>query len=134
MFAAFYFAFVWVVQILALLALPLLVLKVKYRHSLPARFALWRNAFPRERIDFWFHACSLGEVSSLLPLHTQMAQNSTSGNPLDVWFPANPTLLPQIADQGALSFEKHFKDGEWETSSSSSKSLSGVRSSAVSGS
>ncbi len=48
--------------------------------------------------------------------YTQMAQNSTSGNPLDVWFPANPTLLPQIADQGALSFEKHFKDGEWETS------------------
>lgn len=48
--------------------------------------------------------------------YTQMAQNSTSGNPLDVWFPANPTLSPQTADQGAIGFEKHFKNDEWETS------------------
>ncbi len=68
MFHALYFVFVWVLQTFAVLALPLLVCKPKYRQSLPARFLLWHNAFPREKIDFWFHACSLGEVSSLEPL------------------------------------------------------------------
>lgn len=82
MFAAFYFALVWVVQLLVLLALPLLRLKAKYRHSLPARFALWRNAFPRKRIDFWFHACSLGEVSSLLPLLSFLGDSGRDTNVL----------------------------------------------------
>lgn len=48
--------------------------------------------------------------------YSQMAQNSTSGNPLDVWFPANPTMKPQTADQVALGFEKNFRENEWQTS------------------
>lgn len=53
-----------------LLALPFLLLlscKSKYRHSIPARFFLWRNR-EFDRRDVWVHACSLGEVRSLKPL------------------------------------------------------------------
>lgn len=82
MFFAFYFVLVWLVQLFVLLALPLLVLKAKYKHSLPARFALWRNAFPQKRIDFWFHACSLGEVSSLLPLLSRLQDSGRETNVL----------------------------------------------------
>jgi hypothetical protein len=48
--------------------------------------------------------------------NSQLAQNSTSGNPLDVWFPANPYIPPQIANQAALGFFKNFNSDEWETS------------------
>ncbi len=36
--------------------------------------------------------------------YIQLAQNSTSGNPLDIWFPASPNVKPQKADQYALGY------------------------------
>ena len=52
------------------MALPFLVylrFKQKYKDSIPSRFYLKNNrSFPKGGI--WFHACSLGEVRSILPL------------------------------------------------------------------
>ncbi len=57
----------WGVWLLSLPILPFLLFKTKYRHSLPARFLLWRNPpLPGGRL--WFHACSYGETRALEPL------------------------------------------------------------------
>lgn len=47
--------------------LILLSLKKKYRHSIPARFFLWKNP-PFKAHDIWFHVCSLGEAKAIAPL------------------------------------------------------------------
>ncbi len=48
--------------------------------------------------------------------YLQLAQNATAGTPLDVWFPASPNVLPQIADQVALGYFRNFNDNMLETS------------------
>ncbi len=48
--------------------------------------------------------------------YLQKAQNSTGGNPLDIWFPANPNIKPQLADQIALGYYRNFKANTFETS------------------
>lgn len=48
--------------------------------------------------------------------YTQLAQTSTGGNPMDMWFPANPNIKPQTADQFALGYFRNFQDNMWETS------------------
>lgn len=64
----FYYLLTWIVYIL--LAIPLFFLsflKVKYKHSLKARFFLYKNLVQNIR-DVHFHACSLGEVKSIRDL------------------------------------------------------------------
>lgn len=56
--------------LLYVLALPVLVylrFKPKYKDSIPSRFFLKNNS-SFEKSGIWFHACSLGEVRSILPL------------------------------------------------------------------
>jgi len=56
--------------LLYILALPVLVylrFKPKYKDSIPSRFFLKNNS-SFEKSGIWFHACSLGEVRSILPL------------------------------------------------------------------
>ncbi len=48
--------------------------------------------------------------------YIHLAQNSTAGTPLDVWFPSSPNVKPQIADQVALGYFRNFKDNRIETS------------------
>ena len=48
--------------------------------------------------------------------YVQLAQTSTGGNPLDMWFPANPNMKPQKADMYALGLFRNFQDNQWETS------------------
>ena len=48
--------------------------------------------------------------------YLQLAQNSTVGTPLDVWFPASPNIKPQIADQVALGYFRNFRRNTIETS------------------
>ncbi|MCL2683513.1 MAG: TonB-dependent receptor [Bacteroidales bacterium] len=48
--------------------------------------------------------------------YVQLAQTSTGGNPLDMWFPANPNIKPQKADMYALGLFRNFQDNKWETS------------------
>ncbi len=48
--------------------------------------------------------------------YLQLAQNSTVGTPLDIWFPSSPNVKPQIADQVALGYFRNFKNNMFETS------------------
>jgi len=48
--------------------------------------------------------------------YIQLAQNSTSGTPLDVWFPASPNVKPQLCDQIALGYFRNFFGNYLETS------------------
>lgn len=48
--------------------------------------------------------------------YLQLAQNSTAGTPLDIWFPASPNVKPQVSDQGAVGYFRNFLDNKIETS------------------
>ncbi len=48
--------------------------------------------------------------------YIQLAQNSTSGTPLDVWFPSSPNVSPQLCDQVALGYFRNFMGNYFETS------------------
>jgi hypothetical protein len=48
--------------------------------------------------------------------YLQLAQNSTAGTPLDIWFSASPNVKPQIADQLALGYFRNFRNNSIETS------------------
>ena len=66
----FFFLYSVVSFLIYLTALPLLFLfsfKSKYRHSIPARFFLWKNK-PLKPGGIWFHSCSFGEAKAIKPL------------------------------------------------------------------
>ena len=46
----------------------------------------------------------------------QMANNSDSGSPLDLWFPASPNIKPQEANQYSVGYFRNFKENSIETS------------------
>ncbi len=48
--------------------------------------------------------------------YIQLAQNSTAGTPLDIWFPASPNVKPQISDQVAVGYFRNFLQNTLETS------------------
>jgi hypothetical protein len=48
--------------------------------------------------------------------YLQLAQNSTVGTPLDIWFPASPNVKPQVADQVAIGYFRNFRKNTIETS------------------
>ncbi len=48
--------------------------------------------------------------------YLQLASNSTTGTPLDIYFPASENIQPQIADQIALGYFKNFNDNSYEFS------------------
>jgi outer membrane cobalamin receptor len=48
--------------------------------------------------------------------YLQLAQNSTVGTPLDIWFAASPNVKPQIADQIAAGYFRNFRHNTIETS------------------
>ncbi len=57
-----------------MISLPFLVFlsfKKKYKDALPARFFLFKNPAFKDN-GVWFHACSLGEVKSIKPLHDKL--------------------------------------------------------------
>jgi len=45
-----------------------------------------------------------------------LAQNSTAGTPLDIWFPATPNVKPQLCDQVALGYFRNLKQNMYEVS------------------
>jgi len=45
-----------------------------------------------------------------------LAQNSTAGTPLDIWFPATPNVKPQLCDQVALGYFRNFSNNMFEAS------------------
>jgi hypothetical protein len=48
--------------------------------------------------------------------YMQLASNSASGSPLDVWFSTGPNIRPQAADLFSAGFFKNLHDGMYETS------------------
>ncbi|STQ86357.1 3-deoxy-D-manno-octulosonic acid transferase [Helicobacter muridarum] len=62
-----YYVLACLAHIIATPAIIILSFKQKYRNSLRARFLFAKN-HSKESYDFWLHACSLGEVSSLKPI------------------------------------------------------------------
>lgn len=48
--------------------------------------------------------------------YLQLAQNSTAGTPLDVWFSSSPNVKPQMADQVAVGYFRNFSSSEYEFS------------------
>ena len=48
--------------------------------------------------------------------YIQLASNSTSSSPLDVWFSSSPNVEPQIADQYAIGYFRNFFDNQIEAS------------------
>jgi hypothetical protein len=45
-----------------------------------------------------------------------LAQNSTAGTPLDIWFPASPNVKPQVCDQFAAGYFRNFEKNMYEAS------------------
>ncbi len=45
-----------------------------------------------------------------------LAQNSTAGTPLDIWFPATPNVKPQLCDQVGLGYFHNLKNNMYEVS------------------
>jgi hypothetical protein len=45
-----------------------------------------------------------------------LAQNSTAGTPLDIWFPATPNVKPQTSNQYSLGYFRNFKKNVYEVS------------------
>jgi hypothetical protein len=64
----------------------------------------------------------LNEISSIKASYShtyqylQLAQNSTAGTPLDIWFSASPNVRPQVADQVAAGYFRNFRKNTIETS------------------
>ncbi len=48
--------------------------------------------------------------------YIHLAQNSTAGTPLDVWFPSSPNVKPEIGDQYAIGYFRNFRKNTIETS------------------
>jgi hypothetical protein len=45
-----------------------------------------------------------------------LAQNSTAGTPLDVWFPSSPNVKPQVSDQFSAGYFRNFRQNMYEVS------------------
>lgn len=64
----------------------------------------------------------LNDVSSLKASYSrtfqyiQLASNSASGTPLDIWFPASPNVKPQQCDQYAVGYVRNLFDNKVEFS------------------
>lgn len=48
--------------------------------------------------------------------YLQLAQNSTAGTPLDIWFPVSPNIKPQISDQLSIGFFRNLFNQRVEAS------------------
>ncbi len=82
-----------------------------------AFYHTWFGFEPRLGIAYLFDCgLSLKFNYSRTVQYSQLATNSNSGNPLDIWFPANPFVRPQTADMLALGLGAEWGEDEWEAS------------------
>jgi len=76
-------------------------------------------ATPEPRIALTYIIDSLSSIKlsySRTSQFVHLAQNSTAGTPLDVWFPSGPNIHPQISDQIATGYFRNFFNGRLEAS------------------
>ena len=80
-------------------------------------FNLYTNLEPRVAFTYL-----INEVSSIKGSYSHtaqyltLAQNSTSGTPLDIWFPATPNVEPQLCDQVGIGYFHNLKSNMYEIS------------------
>ncbi len=75
------------------------------------------NLEPRLGLKFTLDPVSSVKASySRTVQYMQLAQNSTGGMPLDIWFPSSPNVKPQKSDQFALGYFRNFRDNTIEMS------------------
>ena len=80
-------------------------------------FQNFMNLEPRFSIAY-----KIDEFSSVKAAYTRnvqyvhLAQNSTAGTPLDIWFPSSPNVKPQLGDQFSLGYFRYFPKEKLETS------------------
>ncbi len=48
--------------------------------------------------------------------YVHLARNATDMTPIDFWFPSNPNITPQKADQVAVGYFRNFLDNTYESS------------------
>ena len=71
------------------------------------------------RLSFTYLANEISSVKGSYSHAAQflaLAQNSTAGTPLDIWFPATPNVKPQLCDQFAIGYFRNFKKNMYEAS------------------
>lgn len=77
----------------------------------------WYGLEPRVGVAWRFkHDISLKLNYTRTIQYMQLATNSNSGNPMDIWFPANPFVKPQTADMIAFGISAGWGKSEWEIS------------------
>jgi hypothetical protein len=80
-------------------------------------FNTWSGLEPRFAFT-WL----LNDLSSLKGSYSHtaqfvtLAQNSSSGTPLNIWFPASPNVEPQLCDQFALGYFRNLYNDVFEVS------------------
>ena len=74
---------------------------------------------PEPRLAFTFMLNDQSSVKGSVSRTAQflmLAQNSTAGTPLDIWFSASPNVKPQTSDQAAVGYFRNFSQGRYEFS------------------
>ncbi len=72
---------------------------------------------PRLAVSFMINDVSSVKSSySRTRQYVHLAQNSTAGTPLDVWFPSTPNVNPQISDQVAIGYFRNLFKNRLEVS------------------
>lgn len=72
---------------------------------------------PRLAMSFILNeASSLKASYSRTRQYIHLAQNSTAGTPLDVWFPSSPNTEPQLSDQVSVGYFRNLWGNRLETS------------------
>lgn len=76
------------------------------------------NGFePRIAVNYEIDKVSSVKISfSKTFQYMSLAQNSTSGTPLDIWFSSSPNVKPQKSDLIAAGYFRNYHDGDIETS------------------
>ena len=80
-------------------------------------YKTYNNIEPRLAVTYQLGiSSSIKSSYSRTVQYLQLASNSTSGSPLDVWFPSSPNIKPQISDQAAIGYFRNFDNNTIETS------------------
>jgi hypothetical protein len=80
-------------------------------------FNTWSGLEPRLAFTYLFNDLSSlkGSYSHTAQFVT-LAQNSSSGTPLNIWFPASPNVKPQLCDQFSLGYFRNLGNDMYEVS------------------
>jgi len=80
-------------------------------------YNLYHGWEPRLAANYmWNERNSIKASYSRTRQYLQMASNSTSGTPLDIWFPSSPNIKPQISDQVSFGYFRNFLENKVESS------------------